>query len=80
MLPFTEPTHYGLGKSGWVTALFDGEDAPPMEMLKAWIDESYRAQAPKKLVAELDGGASPAKAEKARPKPKRAAKAAKKKR
>jgi hypothetical protein len=26
---------------------------PPKDLLKAWIDESYRAQAPKKLVAGL---------------------------
>src|ERR1043165_852916 len=45
MLPPTEPTAYGLGKSGWVSAKFpDGE--PPLDLLKAWIDESYRAQAP----------------------------------
>jgi hypothetical protein len=34
-LPFTEPTGYGLGKSGWVS-------------------ESYRAVAPKRLIAQLD--------------------------
>ena len=28
-LPFTEPTGYGLGKSGWVTARFSSEDAHP---------------------------------------------------
>jgi hypothetical protein len=27
---------------------------PSLEQLKDWIDESYRAQAPKKLVKELD--------------------------
>ena len=27
----------------------------PVAMFKAWIEESYRAQAPKKLVAALDG-------------------------
>jgi predicted DNA-binding protein (MmcQ/YjbR family) len=52
MLPFCKPTAYGLGKSGWVSATFSDEE-PPVEMLQAWIDESYRAQAPKKLVAEL---------------------------
>lgn len=51
-LPFCKPTPYGLGKSGWVTASF-AEHAPDVEMLKAWLDESYRAQAPKKLVASL---------------------------
>jgi predicted DNA-binding protein (MmcQ/YjbR family) len=53
MLPNTKPTEYGLGKSGWVSATFpDGE--VPVDMLKAWIDESYRAQAPKKLVRALE--------------------------
>jgi len=56
MLPFTKPTAYGLGKSGWVSAKFDDEP-PPIDMLKEWIDESYRAQAPKKLVAALDASA-----------------------
>ena len=57
-LPFSKPTGYGLGKSGWVTVEeLDGQ-LPPVEMLQSWIDESYRAQAPKKLVAALgaDGG------------------------
>jgi predicted DNA-binding protein (MmcQ/YjbR family) len=53
-LPFVEPTGYGLGKSGWVSARFGATDAPPIDMLKEWIEESYRAVAPKKLIAELD--------------------------
>lgn len=53
MLPFCTPTAYGLGKSGWVSARFDNEQEVPVDLLKAWIDESYRAQAPKKLVATL---------------------------
>ncbi len=52
-LPFTEPTHYGLGKSGWVTSSFKRGDDVPVGVLKDWIDESYRAVAPKKLLAEL---------------------------
>jgi predicted DNA-binding protein (MmcQ/YjbR family) len=52
-LPFTEPASYGLGKSGWVTAEFARGVTPPVELFKSWIDESYRAQAPKKLVAAL---------------------------
>ena len=51
-LPFTEPTEYGLGKHGWVTAHLKGAK-PPLDMVKAWIDESYRAIAPKKLVKTL---------------------------
>ncbi len=49
-LPFTKPTGYGLGKSGWVTASFSAGDDPPTEILKTWIAESYRAVAPKKLL------------------------------
>ena len=59
MLPFCEPTPYGLGKAGWVSASFDDKTPPDLEMLKAWIDESYRAQAPKKLLAQLEGGNVP---------------------
>jgi predicted DNA-binding protein (MmcQ/YjbR family) len=53
MLPFAEPTGYGLGKSGWVSARFPEGQMLPKDLLKEWIDESYRAQAPKKLVASL---------------------------
>lgn len=63
LLPFAKPTGYGLGKSGWVTASFDEGESIPVDMLKEWIDESYRAQAPKKLVASLarfDGTDKPA--------------------
>jgi len=52
-LPFATPTGYGLGKSGWVTATFE-KRKPPLDLLAAWIDESYRAVAPKKLVKLLD--------------------------
>jgi predicted DNA-binding protein (MmcQ/YjbR family) len=53
MLPFTAPTGYGLGKSGWVTASFEPNEVPPLDMLREWIEESYRAVAPKKLVATM---------------------------
>lgn len=46
-----EPTPYGLGKSGWVTAKPPGEI--DVERFKSWIDESYRAQAPKTLLKAL---------------------------
>ncbi len=78
LLPFTEPTEYGLGKSGWVTARFEEGQTPPVALLEAWIDESYRAQAPKRLVAMLDGGkaaskraAAPLRKRRAKPSPKR---------
>ena len=53
-LPFTEPTAYGLGKSGWISASFPKGGGAPVGLLKEWVEESYRAVAPRKLVAELD--------------------------
>ena len=50
-LPFTEPTGYGLDRGNWVT-VHAPADTPP-EMLTAWIEESYRAVAPRKLVQQL---------------------------
>lgn len=52
-LPFAEATRYGLGKSGWVTARFGLGAEIPIELLEAWLDESFRAIAPKRLVAGL---------------------------
>jgi predicted DNA-binding protein (MmcQ/YjbR family) len=59
-LPFASPTAYGLGRSGWVTARFAARQRPPLALLERWIDESYRAVAPKRLSATLDGRASAA--------------------
>jgi predicted DNA-binding protein (MmcQ/YjbR family) len=53
-LPFAEPTGYGLGKSGWVSFTPSEDQIPDVEQLKAWVEESYRAQAPKTLVKQLD--------------------------
>lgn len=50
-LPFVTPTGYGLGKSGWLTATWPGDVPDPLALFRDWIDESYRAQAPKKLAA-----------------------------
>ena len=52
-LPYAEPTGYGLGKSGWVTIRLTQKKRPPLELLMRWIEESYRAVAPKKLLAQL---------------------------
>jgi predicted DNA-binding protein (MmcQ/YjbR family) len=52
-LPHTQPTPYGLGKNGWVSAQFPAGRVPPVVLLKAWIDESYRALAPKTLLKQL---------------------------
>ena len=52
--PECEPAGYGLGKSGWVVAKYVKGDDFDLELLKAWIVESYCAIAPKKLAALLD--------------------------
>jgi len=52
--PFAEPSGYGLGKAGWVSATFGPDDEPPLDVLRDWIDESYRTIAPKRLVRQLD--------------------------
>lgn len=58
--PFTEPTHYGLGKHGWVSVTLTKGDELPLEVMKKWIDESFAAVAPKSLVKGLETGAGPA--------------------
>lgn len=60
-LPYVEPTHYGLGKHGWVTATVDGGRDTPIELFQSWIDESFRAVAPKKVIAKLDASRAEAK-------------------
>jgi predicted DNA-binding protein (MmcQ/YjbR family) len=52
-LPYVQRTGYGLGRSGWVTARFDGRRNPPVDLLQGWIEQSYRAVAPKKLAEQL---------------------------
>jgi predicted DNA-binding protein (MmcQ/YjbR family) len=65
-LPFVSPTGYGLARSGWVTARFGPREKAPVEVLRRWIDESYRAVAPRTLVAALPGRAVMAPGEPAR--------------
>jgi predicted DNA-binding protein (MmcQ/YjbR family) len=50
-LPGSEPTHYGLGKKGWVTVRPTPRTS--LEVLYFLIDESYRTIAPKRVVASL---------------------------
>ena len=50
-LPGAEPTHYGLGAKGWVTIA--PVASTPMHVLEFLIDESYRAVAPKRVLAQL---------------------------
>lgn len=58
-LPFAAPTAYGLGKSGWVSFNPADDQIPAIDQLKEWIEESYRAQAPKRLVKALDAMMDP---------------------
>jgi predicted DNA-binding protein (MmcQ/YjbR family) len=46
-----ELTGYGMGKSGWVTFTFSAKSKPPMAKLIDYLDESWRAVAPKKVSA-----------------------------
>ncbi|MEU8789425.1 MmcQ/YjbR family DNA-binding protein [Streptomyces sp. NPDC048643] len=52
--PGAEPAGYGLGRAGWVRIPLEESGAPRAELLCDWVEESYRAVAPKRLVAELD--------------------------
>jgi predicted DNA-binding protein (MmcQ/YjbR family) len=47
-LDYTEPTHYGLGKSGWVTARFTRGRDVPLPLVAEWLEESFEAIAPAK--------------------------------
>ena len=53
-LPYVEPAGYGLGRSGWVTVKCRASDGADPDMFREWIDQSYRAVAPKTLVKKLD--------------------------
>lgn len=48
-----EPSRYGLGRAFWVTIPLDGA-SPEIEVLLDWVEESYRAVAPRRLVTALD--------------------------
>ena len=50
-LPWVVPAGYGLDRGGWVSAT--PPDDIPFELVAEWIEESYRAVAPRKLVAQL---------------------------
>ena len=53
-MPFAKPTEYGLGKHGWVTIRLTKTTKPLTEQCLTCIDESFRAVAPKRVVAALD--------------------------
>lgn len=60
LLPYASPTGYGLGRSGWVTATFAANDDVPVDMLRAWIAESFQSIAPAKLSKQLSATTNPA--------------------
>ncbi len=51
-VPGAAPSGYGLGKWGWVSIPLDQGPIDP-DLIRDWIEESYRAIAPKTLVAKL---------------------------
>jgi predicted DNA-binding protein (MmcQ/YjbR family) len=58
-LPFTSPTRYRLGRSGWVSVRFPKGSVIPLDMFRDWIDESYCAVAPGSLVRKSPHPALP---------------------
>lgn len=56
-----EKTGYGMGASGWVTFTFSAKAKPPLVKLVDYLDESWRAVAPKKLSASFAPPAAPKK-------------------
>jgi predicted DNA-binding protein (MmcQ/YjbR family) len=50
-----EPTGYGLGRSGWVTIPIASAS---VDVLRDFIEESYRIVAPKRLIGQLDASRS----------------------
>lgn len=52
--PFAKPAGYGLGRARWIDCRFETGEDVPVEVLLRWLDESFRAVAPKKLVKEID--------------------------
>jgi len=63
-LPFSSPTGYGLGKSGWVSAKLNDKSQASFEMLRDWVKESYCAIAPKALAEQVQPDPAKAKAAK----------------
>lgn len=52
-----QPTGYGLGKSGWVSLPMA---SAPVDVICDFVEESYRNIATKKLIAQIDVGATTA--------------------
>lgn len=56
-LPGSEPTHYGLGAKGWVTLRPTARTS--LDLLFSFVDESYRAIAPKRVLDKLEARQNP---------------------
>jgi len=53
-LPFAKPTEYGMGKHGWVTLRVAKVTKALEAQFIEWLDESFRAVAPKKVLEAYD--------------------------
>ena len=53
-LPFVKPLEYGMGKHGWVKVTVSNVTKALEEQFLEWLDESFRAVAPKKVLDALD--------------------------
>ncbi|HUG00110.1 MAG TPA: MmcQ/YjbR family DNA-binding protein [Ilumatobacter sp.] len=53
-IPGAAPVGYGLGKHGWTYVPFAGLGETEGDVLFDFVEESYRAVAPKTLVKQLD--------------------------
>jgi predicted DNA-binding protein (MmcQ/YjbR family) len=53
-LPFAKPTEYGMGKHGWVTVRVAKVTKALEAQFIEWLDESFRAVAPKKVLEAHD--------------------------
>ena len=52
--PFAQPTAYGLGKHGWVSARFAPGAKAPLDLLRRWIEESFYVIAPVSVLEKLE--------------------------
>lgn len=56
-LPYMTPSGHGLWKAGWAQLTQRSGDDIDLATIRGWIEQSYRAVAPKKLVKQLDAAA-----------------------
>lgn len=57
-LPYMKPSGHGLWKAGWAQLTQASGDDVDLDTIRGWIDQSYRAVAPKKLVKQLEAAAA----------------------